>query len=583
MVVIQGQGVSEGIVRGRLFFFRHGERAAAHRPVRDCDAEWGRFCRAREEAVRQLTELAERARASAAGHKAGDDAAWIFESHRILAEDPEYANVVEAAIRGRNRNAGEAVEEASELFAGQLAASGDAYTLARAADVRDVAGRIRLLLEEQDGDPASAPETPVFPCGMGGSGTLSVFPREQSAGDAPPVFPEPVILAADDLAPSETLQLDRSKILGFVTSEGSAAGHTAILARTMGLPAVVAAGSALRPEYDGMEALMDGGTGELVVEPDAAACAEFDGRRQKREKEQAKLSLLREEPSRTGDGRVIRVCCNIGGPEDVLAVRDSGADGIGLFRSECLYLNRTDCPSEDAQFAAYRSVLAAMEGKRVVIRTLDAGSDKQAACLGLEREANPALGIRGLRLCLERPELFRAQLRALYRASVSGSLAILFPMVTSLWEVREAKRLCGNVRAELAAEGIAFRPDVPIGVMIETPAAALISGELAEEVDFFSCGTNDLTQYVLACDRSDMRLGRFCDLHHPAVLRLLAMTAESARGARIPVAVCGELAADMEMTSYLLSIGIDELSVPPGSVLPLRGRIRELAEDTENS
>ncbi len=385
-----------------------------------------------------------------------------------------------------------------------------------------------------------------------------------------------MILAADDLTPGETLRLDRTKIAGFITAGGSAAGHTAILARTMGIPAIIGIGSQLKAEYEGQEILMDGDSGEIVVAPDAPDRERFMGRAAGRRRELAKLALLKGRRAEAKDGRSIRLCCNISFPEDIPAVLDCGADGIGLFRSECLFLGRESAPSEEEQFEAYRRVLSAMDGRHVIIRTLDAGSDKQADYLGFSAEANPALGRRGIRFSLSRPDLFCVQLRALARASAYGSLGILFPMVSSLQELREAKKLWGQVLEDLRGEGIAYGRNTAVGIMIETPAAALISAELAKEADFFSIGTNDLTQYTLACDRQADVGPAVCDPHHPAVLRLIGMAAESARHAGIPVGVCGGLAVDRDMTAYFLSIGISELSVPPGDVLPLKEKILSL-------
>ncbi|MBR1759308.1 MAG: phosphoenolpyruvate--protein phosphotransferase, partial [Lachnospiraceae bacterium] len=385
----------------------------------------------------------------------------------------------------------------------------------------------------------------------------------------------PVILAADDLAPSETVQLDKSKILGFVTEGGSGSSHTAILARTMGIPAIIGVGNQLKPEYEGREVIIDGSTGKVVVGADEQTKQVLMKKREDQIKMRKMLEELKGKENVTKDGQKIKVYCNIGDPEDVPPVLNNDGGGIGLFRSEFLYLNCDDYPTEEYQFQAYKKVLSDMEGKEVVIRTLDIGADKQIDYFELPKEENPALGNRALRICLNRPEIFRTQLRALFRASAYGKLGIMFPMVTSVWEVKEARKMCEQVKKELDAEGIPYSPDVEIGIMIETPAAAMMSDRLAKLVDFFSCGTNDLTQYTLACDRQNNDLGRFFNPHHPAVLRLLKMVCDNAHKNGVWVGICGELGADLELTETFLSIGIDELSVSPRSVLPLRQKIRE--------
>ena len=537
MITIQGKGVSAGVASGPLYFYRRAKTAIVRTAVADVEAEWKRFKAAQEQAIGQLGALAEKARA-----EAGDEAALLFETHQMMAEDPDYEEAVAEEIRG-GLNAEAVLCDVRERFAEMFASMDDAYMQARAADVCDVSDRIIDVL----------------------SGTV----RGGIDSDVP------VILAADDLAPSETVQLDRSKILGFITGGGSGSSHTAILARTMGIPAVIGVGDQLRPEYAGHEIIVDGETGTAVLDPDADTRARLTEKRAEERRLRETLDRLRGKENVTKDGCRIRICCNVSDPGDVGAVLENDGDGIGLFRSEFLYLGCDDFPAEEEQFAAYKKVLSDMEGREVVIRTLDVGADKQIGYFGLPHEENPAMGVRALRICLSRPEIFRTQLRALYRASAFGALRIMFPMVTSVWEVREAKKLCGQVRRELAAEGVACADDVPIGIMIETPAAAIMSDRLAKEVDFFSCGTNDLTQYTLACDRQNDGLGRFFDPHHPAVLRLLKTVADNAHKNGIPVGVCGELAADLQLTETFLAIGIDELSVPPRAVLPLRRKVRE--------
>ncbi len=467
----------------------------------------------------------------------------LFETHQMMVEDMDYEEAIQGGIMESGLNAEAAVSDAGEMQAAAFASMDDDYFKARAADVKDISGRLVGIL-------------------------LGVV---QGGIDSD----VPVILASDDLAPSETVQLDKSKILGFVTSGGSGSSHTAILARTMGIPAIIGVGDKLKKEYEGREVIIDGSTGAIALDPDEATRAQLMKKRADLLKRQALLNELKGKPNETKDGQRIRVYCNIGSPGDVHTVLENDGGGIGLFRSEFLYLECDDYPTEDYQFEAYKKVLSDMGDKEVVIRTLDIGADKQIDYFNLPKEENPALGNRALRICLTRPEIFKTQLRALYRASAYGHLCIMFPMVTSVWEVREAKKMCELVKKELTAEGKPFAEDVQVGIMIETPAAAVISDRLAKEVDFFSCGTNDLTQYTLACDRQNNDLGRFFNAHHPAVLRLLKLVCDNAHKNGIWVGICGELGADLELTETFLSIGIDELSVSPRSVLPLRQKIRE--------
>ena len=534
MITIQGKGVSSGVGVGPLYFYHRAKTNITRYKVEDVDAEWKRFKDAQATAIEQLGELAEKARA-----EAGDEAAMLFETHQMMAEDLDYEEAIEAQIKEETNNAEAAVTDVAAQFADMFAAMDDSYMQARAADVKDVSSRILDIL-----------------CGVVAGGIASEVP---------------VLLAADDLAPSETVQLDKSKILGFITAGGSGSSHTAILARTMGIPAIVGVGDALKPEYEGRPVIIDGGTGNVVIDPDEMT---RDRLLKKREELQRLLESLKGQPNITKDGKSIRIYCNIGSPDDVHAVQVNDGGGIGLFRSEFLYLNCTDYPTEDQQFEAYKQVLSAMEDKEVIIRTCDIGADKQIDYFDLPKEDNPAMGMRALRISLTRPDFFKTQLRALYRASAYGKLGIMFPMVTSVWEVREAKKLCETVKNELKSEGIPYSENVQLGIMIETPAAAIMSDRLAKEVDFFSCGTNDLTQYTLACDRQNNDLGRFYDPHHPAVLRLLKMVADNAHKNGIWVGICGELGADLTLTETFLAIGIDELSVSPRAVLPLRNAVR---------
>jgi len=536
MITIQGKGVSAGVGVGPLYFYRRATAEIKRYTVEDTDAEWHRFKGAQTGAIEQLGVLAEQAR-----KEAGDEAAMLFETHQMMAEDLDYEEAIEDRIVNQKMNAEAAVSDTSEQFAEMFASMDDAYMQARAADVKDVSQRILGIL-----------------CGIVQGGIASDVP---------------VLLCADDLAPSETIQLDKSKVLGFITA-GSGSSHTAILARTLGIPAIVGMGDTLKPELEGRAAIADGSTGALVIDPDDDTRDRLLKKRDEQLRLQRLLETLKGQANVTKDGKTIRIYCNIGSPEDVHAVQVNDGGGIGLFRSEFLYLNTTDYPTEDQQFEAYKQVLSDMDGKEVIIRTLDIGADKQIGYFDLPKEDNPAMGMRALRICLTRPEIFKTQLRALFRASAFGKLGIMFPMVTSVWEVREAKRMCEEVRRELKNEGIPYSEDVQIGIMIETPAAAINSDRLAKEVDFFSIGTNDLTQYTLACDRQNNDLGRFYDPHHPAVLRLIRLVTENAHKNGIWVGICGELGADLTLTETFLAFGVDELSVTPRSVLPLRNAVR---------
>ena len=537
MITIQGKGVSAGVGVGPLYFYRRATAEIKRYTVEDTDAEWHRFKGAQTGAIEQLGVLAEQAR-----KEAGDEAAMLFETHQMMAEDLDYEEAISDHINNEKMNAEAAISDTAVQFAAMFESMDDSYMQARAADVRDVSDRIL--------------------------GILSGAVQGGIASDVP------VLLAADDLAPSETVQLDKSKILGFITAGGSGSSHTAILARTMGIPAIVGVGDALKPEYEGRSCIIDGATGNVVIDPDDMTRDYLLKKREEQLRLQRLLETLKGQPNVTKDGKSIRIYCNIGSPDDVHAVQVNDGGGIGLFRSEFLYLNSPDYPTEDQQFEAYKKVLADMDGKEVIIRTLDIGADKQIGYFNLPKEDNPAMGMRALRICLTRPEIFKTQLRALYRASAFGKLGIMFPMVTSVWEVREAKKLCEEVKRDLKHEGIPYSEDVQIGIMIETPAAAINSDRLAKEVDFFSIGTNDLTQYTLACDRQNPSLERFADPHSPAVLRMIQMTIEAAHRHGIWCGICGELGADLSLTDTFLRLGIDELSVSPTSVLPLRNVIR---------
>ena len=543
MEQIFGKGVSKGVAAGPISFYRRASGVIPRHEVSDTAAEMERFRAARETAKEQLAKLYDKALA-----EAGEDAAMLFEAHQMMLDDLDFVESIEGMIENDRVNAEAAVSDTGAQFAEMFAAMDDSYMQARAADIRDISARVIGILT-----------------GEGESGIVSDVP---------------CIVAADDLAPSETVQLDKALILGFITAGGSANSHTAILARTMGIPAIIGAGAAMKPELEGKYAILDGQTGEAVIEPD-------DAERERLLKKQAKEKALKElldqlkgKPNVTKDGRNVMVYCNIGSPADIDAVLQNDGGGIGLFRSEFLYLQGSDYPTEDEQFKAYKTVAERMGGRRVIIRTLDIGADKQADYFHLDKEENPAMGLRAIRICLTRPEVFRTQLRALYRASAYGKIAIMFPMITSVWEVQEIKRICRNIRAELAEEGVPMADKVELGIMIETPAAVMMSAELAREVDFFSVGTNDLTQYTLAVDRQGVGLDRFFDAHHPAVLRMIRMAAENAHKAGIWIGICGEPGADAELTETFLSMGIDELSVSPSAVLPLRSAIRSIDTTT---
>lgn len=543
MITIQGKGVSKGIAKGPLYFFQRSDTTVTLKVVSDIEAEKARLAVAQEQSIQQLNALAEKCR-----DDAGEEMAVLFETHAMFVEDEDFVECITSLIDEKSCNAEYAVEQAGIQFAAMFAAMDDAYMQARAADIKDVAKRILdNLLGVVDGGIRSD---------------------------------VPVILAADDLAPSETLQLDKSKILGFVTMGGSGNSHTAILARTMGIPAICGAGEALAESYNGRVGYIDGETGQLIIDPDAMTQAALKEKYEKQQETKKLLETMKGQEDITLDGKKMLLYCNIGSPEDVAAVLANDGQGIGLFRSEFLYLSASDYPTEDEQFEAYRSVAAAMNGKRVVIRTLDIGADKQVDYFNMKEEENPALGVRTIRICLNRPEVFRTQLRALYRASVYGKIAIMFPMITSVWEVKECKRACVSVMKELEAEGIPYDKDTELGIMIETPSSVFVAEELAKLVDFFSVGTNDLTQYTLACDRQANDLGKFYDPHHPALLRAIKMAADAAHKAGIWIGICGELGADTSMLPTFLAMGIDELSVSPSAVLPVRAAIRQSIAQT---
>ncbi len=546
MYTIQGKGVSGGVANGPLCFYQRGDHDIAKHEIADTEAEKQRFESARQTAMEQLKALYEKAVA-----EVGEEGAELFEAHQMMLDDLDYVEGIQDLIDGEQVNAEYAVSQVAEQFAQMFASMDDSYMQARAADVKDISNRVIGILS---GAVAGGIDSDV-----------------------------PVILAADDLAPSETVQLDKSKILGFVTQGGSGNSHTAILARTMGIPAVIGTGDALREEYEGKTAWIDGETGELFVEADEITHERLSKKHAKQRAMKELMDQLKGKENVTIDGRKVMVYCNIGSPDDVDQVLANDGGGIGLFRSEFLYLQNNDYPTEEQQFQAYKTVAERMGGKRVIIRTLDIGADKQADYFQLAHEENPAMGLRAIRICLTRPEVFKTQLRALYRASAYGKIAIMFPMITSEWEVLEIKRICEGVKAELRKEEQPFDENIELGIMVETPAAVMMSDRLAKLVDFFSVGTNDLTQYTLATDRQGGNLDRFFDAHHPAVLRMIKMAADNAHKAGIWIGICGELGADTSLTETFMALGVDELSVSPSAVLPLRSTIRSIntAENKE--
>ena len=538
MITIKVKSVFGGVSIGKIMFYKRNEKVIKRTHVDDVDAEWKRFCDAKDTAVSQLKELYDKAI-----EDVGEANAMIFEIHQMMLEDLDYLESIENIIRTQEVNAEFAVATTADNFAQMFAAMDDAYMQGRAADVKDVSERVLDIL-----------------CGVSGG------MKEMT---------EPCIIAADDLAPSETVQLDKSKVLGFATMYGSSNSHTAILARTMNIPAVIGLGEDLLTKYDGKMAVIDGFTGMLYIDPDEETMKVMEEKRAKDQEQKALLEQLKGKENVTKSGQKINVYANIGNVSDVGAVLKNDAGGIGLFRSEFLYLENSDFPTEEQQFAVYKQVAENMAGKKVIIRTLDIGADKQVDYFGLDKEENPALGYRAIRICLTRKEIFKTQLRALYRAAMFGNISIMFPMIISVAEVHEIKAIIAEVKEELKNEGIPFKDDVELGVMIETPASVMISRELAKEVDFFSVGTNDLTQYTLAIDRQNAKLDKFYDPHHPAVLAMIKMAADNAHAEGAWIGICGELGADLELTEEFLKMGLDELSVSPAMVLPLRKRIRE--------
>ena len=535
---IQGKGVCGAVTMGKLYFYTKDNDTISRETVADPEAEQQRFDRARQQAAQELDTLHEKAL-----REVGEIHAQIFEIHRMMLEDEDYCSSVSHIIHTQRVNAEYAVLRTSDSFSQMFSTMTDEYMQARAADVVDISNRL-------------------IRCLSGGS-EESLLTRE------------PVILVAEDLTPSETVQLDKEKILAFLTLRGSENSHTAILARTMAIPAVVGLGQ-LDPAMEGKTAIVDGFTGTVCIDPDAEAIAAYTRKKQQEEEKHRLWQSLRGKSNTTRDGRSIRLYANIGGLDDISAALQNDAGGIGLFRSEFLYLQNDHMPTEEEQFRAYREAAEKLAGKPVIIRTMDIGADKQIDYFHLPKEENPALGYRAIRICLSEPELFRTQLRALYRAGVYGDLSIMFPMITSPEEIRHIQKQAELARQELQQQEIPFREHMETGIMIETPAAAVISDILAPMVDFFSIGTNDLTQYALAIDRQNPSLEAFYQPHHEAVLRLIQQVIQNAHKAGIWAGICGELGADPALTERFLRMGVDELSVSPAQILPIREKIRSM-------
>ena len=543
MQVYSGKSVFGGIAIGKISVYKKNEQQVKRVRTEDTKGELARYEAAKAAAVEQLQELYQKAL-----KEVGEANAAIFEIHQMMLDDGDYNESVENIIETQKVNAEYAVAVTGDNFAQMFRAMDDDYMRERAADVKDISERVLSILNG------------------GQKGKV--------------VTDEPVIIVADDLAPSETVQLEKDMVLSFVTVHGSVNSHTAILARTMAIPALIGTEELpLDDTVDGKLAVVDGLNGKIYVEPDAQTLEEMKKRRQEELEKKELLQLLKGKENVTRDGKKIMLYANIGNIKDLATVIQNDAGGIGLFRSEFIYLEKDRYPTEEEQFSIYKTAVETMAGKRVIIRTLDIGADKQCEYFEMDKEENPALGYRAIRICLTRPEIFKTQLRALFRASAYGNLAIMYPMITSLWEVRRIKEIVEEVKAELTAEQLEFG-NPQQGIMIETPAAVMMSGELAKEVDFFSIGTNDLTQYTLAIDRQNPKLDKFYDAHHPAVLSMIRMAVENAHKAGIWAGICGELGADTSLTKEFLAMGVDELSVSPGSILPIRKIILET--DTEN-
>ena len=536
MEVYQGKSILKGIAIGKLFFYQKGEQSVKREKIQDTAAELRRYEAAREEAIAQLNVLYEKA-----VKEVGEVNAAVFEVHAMMLEDDDYVDSIVNIIETQQVNAEFAVATTGDNFAAMFAEMDDDYFKARAVDVKDISERL-----------------------------VNVLSGRNNGGD---LGAEPVIVVADDLAPSETVQMDKEKLLAFVTRYGSSNSHTAILARTMNIPALI--GVEIQEDWNEKLAVVDGYEGKLYIDPEEEVLTKMQQKQREDLEARELLEQLRGKEDVTLDGKKIRLYANIGSVKDVAGVLANDAAGIGLFRSEFLYLEADDYPDEEAQFQAYKTVAENMAGKKVIVRTLDIGADKQVDYFHMEEEENPAMGYRAIRICLDRPEIFKTQLRALLRASAYGNIAIMYPMIISVDEVRQIKAIVEEIKQELDAKEIRYG-EVEQGIMIETPAAVMISDLLAQEVDFFSIGTNDLTQYTLAIDRQNMKLDNIYDAHHPAVLRMIQTTIDNGHQHGCWVGICGELGADMTLTETFLKMGIDELSVSPSFVLPIRKLIRQI-------
>lgn len=540
MLKYQGKGVYGAVALGKVSVFNRQAISVKREKIHDTEAELKRLENAKSMAIKQLKEIYEKAL-----REVGEDNAAIFEIHMMMVEDEDYNDAITEMITTQNVNAEYAVAVTGDNFAEMFSAMDDSYMKARASDVGDISNRIINCLTNNS--------------------------------DLNQKSDEPVIICADDLAPSETVSLDKDKVLAFVTAHGSSNSHTAILARNMNIPAIIGVGEEfLSAVKNGDMAVVNGFTGEFILDPDEETIKFAEKKCAEEIEKKELLQKLKGKENVTLDGKKINIFANIGSVDNIGAVLLNDAGGIGLFRSEFLYLENSDYPSEEEQFRIYKRVLESMAGKKVIIRTLDIGADKQCDYFNLKKEDNPALGVRAIRLCLDRPEIFKTQLRALFRASAFGNLGIMFPMIANVWEVKEVIDICNSVKAELKADGIEYSEETELGIMIETPAAALISDKLAQLVDFFSVGTNDLTQYTLACDRQNPDIERFCDTHHEAVLKLIEIATDNAHKYGKWIGICGELAADTTLTETFLRMGIDELSVSPAFVLKVRDKVRNI-------
>lgn len=538
MITLQGKGVFGGIAIGEIAFFKRDSGVVQRKKVEDPQTEIQRFENAKAKAIEELGELYDKAVS-----EVGESNAMLFQTHQFMLEDLDYVEAIENMIQTQSVNAEYAVSVTGDNFSQMFASMDDDYMRERAADVKDISARVVKILT--------------------------------GAGESGLVTDKPVILASDDLAPSETVQLNKDMVLSFVTQGGSTNSHTAILAKTMNIPAIIGIGDALDEKYEGKVAIVDGANGCLIIEPDEETMKEYQAKKQEYLAQQELLQQFRGKETVSLDGQKVKLYANIGNASDIGAVIKNDAAGIGLFRSEFLYLENDNFPTEEEQFKVYKYVAETMGQKQVIIRTLDIGADKQIDYFNLPHEENPAMGYRAIRICLKQQDIFRTQLRALLRASAFGNIAIMFPMIVALEEVLQIKEIVKSVMAELDASGIPYNKEIQLGIMIETPAAAMISDDLAKEVDFFSVGTNDLTQYTTAVDRQNANLEGFYYTHHKGLLRLIKMAADNAHKNGIWIGICGELGADMEMTEAFLAMGIDELSVSPACVLPLRKKIRE--------